>query len=492
MSGVSPHGPDSAPKFRSLAMLVLIFANFMDLIDATAVNVALPSIQRHLHTDASHLEWIVGGYTLAFAVVLITGGRLGDIFGRRTLFLTGVAGFTAASLAAALAGNGDILVAARIVQGGFAALMVPQVMASVQALYKPRERAGVFGVIGAVAGLAAVLGPLLGGWLVSADLFGWSWRSIFAINIPIGIALTLAALKWVPNTRSARPLRLDIPGLVLITTGLVLLVYPLVEGRALGWPGWIWLMLATSPVVLGVFAFHQRRRQARDGSPLVPMSLFKSRGFTAGSLAQFFFSASLAGFFMILALYLQSGLHFSAIGSGLVLLPFSLGAFIGSGAAVPLAARAGKPMVITGGILLAGAMLWSRHIIDVRGAGLSGWDLLWPMAVAGLGLGLQVVPLVDLAVATVDVRDAGAASGVYNTFQQSGSALGVALTGVVFFHTAGTHFDPGAFKTALLAGSMVAVIGFALSGLLGILLPPSGKVRHGIPDGETPALQPVR
>ncbi|MER7848867.1 DHA2 family efflux MFS transporter permease subunit [Kitasatospora sp. NPDC096077] len=480
--------PAPTTRHRGLAMFVLIFASFMDLLDTTVVNVALPSMQRDLGATSTQLEWVVGGYTLAFAVVLITGGRLGDIFGRQRLFLTGVAGFTAASLASALATSGEVLVGARVVQGAFAALMVPQVLASVQALFKPKERAAVLGAIGAVSGLATVLGPLLGGWLISVDAFGWHWRSIFAINIPIGTALMTAAWLFVPNTRSTRPLKLDWPGLLLASLGMILLVYPLVEGRALGWPAWIWAMLSACPLVLGVFAVNQKRRAARDGSPLMPMSLFTHRGFNAGSLTQFFFSASLAGFFLVLTLYLQLGLHFDAIGSGLALLPFSIGALLGSGVSVPLAPKAGKPMVVIGGLLQAGGILWARQVIDQQGAHLSGWDLLGPMALAGIGLGLLVVPLVDLAVATIDPRDAGAASGTYSTFQQVGGALGVAVAGVVFFGKAGTHFDPATMKTALLAAATVPAVGFALSAVTGLLLPPSSSVRHHTDDAEVPAV----
>jgi EmrB/QacA subfamily drug resistance transporter len=471
-------------------MFVLIFASFMDLLDTTIVNVALPSIGTDLDASPAHLEWIVGGYTLAFAVVLITGGRLGDIIGRKTMFLVGVAGFTAASLAASVAQDGNVLVGARIVQGAFAALMVPQVLASVQALFRPKERAAVLGVIGGVSGLAAVAGPLLGGWLVSADAFTIGWRSIFVINLPVGILLLAAAWKWVPNTRSAHPLRLDIPGLLLASAGLLLLVFPLVEGRDAGWPAWIWAMLAASPVALGLFVANQRRRMARDGSPLAPMHLFANRGFTSGSIVQLCFSGAMAGFFLVLTLYVQTGLRFSAIGAGLILLPFTAGGFVGSAISVPLAAKAGKPMVVLGAAMQAGAILWARQVIDAHGTQLSGWDLLWPLGLGGLGLGLLVVPLVDLALATVDVRDAGAASGVYSTFQQFGAALGVAVTGVVYFGETGIGRDPATLKTALLAAVIVPVAGYSLAALAAVLLPPSSLVRHDAADYEEQPADP--
>jgi len=443
-------------KHRNLAMFVLIFASFMDLLDVTIVNVALPSMRTSLDASAAHLEWIVSGYMLAFAVVLITGGRLGDIAGRRTVFLVGVTGFTAASLAASLATNGDMLVATRVVQGGFAALMVPQVLASVQALYAPKERAAVFGVIGGVAGMAAVIGPVLGGWLVSADAFGIGWRSIFVLNVPVGIALILATLAVVPNTRSTHPMKLDLAGFVLGTSALVLLVYPLIEGRQQDWPVWIWALLAASLVLFAVFVWHQRRLAASGGSPMVPMSLFSHRGFSAGSVVQASFQGSLAGFALVLTLYLQLGLGFSAIGAGLVLLPFSLGAFVGSGTSVPLAAKAGKQLVILGALLMAGAVAWTRWVVADAGSALSEWD----------------------TVATVDVRDAGAASGVYSTFQQFGAALGIAIIGTVFFSKVGLDYSADSLRAALETSTWIVIGGFLLCAVTALLLPPSGTARH--------------
>ena len=245
---------------RGLAMGVLIFASFMDLLDATIVNIALPSIRVDLDASGSQLEWVVGGYLLSFAVLMITGGRLGDIFGRRRLFVIGVLGFTAGSALACFAPTIGVLLVARVVQGGFAAMMVPQVLSSVQSLYAPRERPAVYGVIGAVSGMSAVIGPVLGGWLVSSDAFGIGWRSIFLINLPIGAVLLVLAVRWVPETRSEHPLRLDPVGLVLATAGLLGVVYALVEGRQQDWAAWIWAVGLGGVVVLAAFVVQQVRR----------------------------------------------------------------------------------------------------------------------------------------------------------------------------------------------------------------------------------------
>jgi predicted MFS family arabinose efflux permease len=226
-------------------------------------------------------------------------------------------------------------------------------------------------------------------------------------------------------------------------------------------------------VLLAVFVGHQVRKTRRGGSPLVPMKLFTNRPFAAGTITQFCFMGAMTGFFLVLTVYLQVGLRFTAIGAGLAVLPFSVGAFVGSALGVPLAGKIGKPMVFLGAALQSGAVLWAREVVSAQADGLSDWELLAPLALAGLGLGLFVIPLVDLTLATVDVRDAGAGSGVFNTFQQVGAALGVAVAGEVFFRSAGTDFSAANLRGALLVASEVAVAGYALAALGSLLLPPS-------------------
>lgn len=464
-------------EHRALAMFVLIVASFLDMLDASILNVALPVIRTDLGASPSGVEWMVGAYDLAFAAVLITGGRLGDIVGRRTVFSIGVAGFTLASALAACAWHGDTdLVVARFAQGGFAALMVPQVLASVQTLYPPAERAGVLGTIGAASGLATVIGPLLGGWLIAADPFGGGWRSLFVINVPIGIALLLAAVRWVPDTRAANPPKLDVLGFVLASATLVVLCYPLFEGPWLGWPGWIWAVFAAVPVLGLLFVAEQRRETARGGTPLVPMHLFTNRGFASGGITIMCFMGSSAGFFLVLALYLQGGLGFSALGAGSALLPFSFGALAGSGIAARLAAKASKAMVILGAGMTAAGLWWLRHTVSAQGGRLSGWDLLWPLAIGGLGLGLSVLPVTDLAVATVDVRNAGAVSGVFTSCQQVAGVLGIAVIATVFFGRVGQDPSFGALHEALLTAVWISIGGFSLTAVAGLTLPSSRTI----------------
>ena len=448
----------------------------MDLLDTTIVNVALPAIQESLDASTAQLEWIVSGYVLSFAVVLITAGRLGDIFGRKRLFLVGVSGFTLASASCAGAISGDMLVVSRLLQGAFAAVMIPQVLSIIQVLFAPRERAGVFGALGAISGLAAVAGPLVGGILVTQNAFDLGWRSVFIINIPVGILLFGAALVCIPESRATGRVRLDVPGVLLISATLFALVFGLIEGRALGWPVGIWIMIGASPVLIAVFIRYQKVRDEKTGSALVPPSLFRSRGYSAGVLTQFSFNASIGGFFLILVLYLQIGLGFSAIDAALATLPFSLGALVGSGLAVPLGPRLGKTLILIGALAQVAGYLWIRQIIETQANALTGADLIVPMAIAGLGLTLLVVPLTDVALSQTSLANAGAASGVFGTFQQVGSAIGVAVVGVVFFGVVGTSFTPTVLRDAFLAAMWVPISALGLSAIASFLLPGVAQV----------------
>ncbi|MBD0323870.1 MAG: MFS transporter, partial [Aldersonia sp.] len=270
----------STGRSRTAAVVVLLLASFMDLMDNTIVNVALPAIETSLDATPAQLEWVVSGYVLAFAAMLIAGGRLGDMLGRRTVFLIGTAGFTVASLLAGLVGSGTELVVVRLVQGLFAGVMVPQVLGTVQALYSPKERAGVYGIAGAVTGLAAVGGPLLGGAFVSGDVLGLGWRAIFLVNVPVGLVVVIGALILVPQTKADHPLSVDVLGIVLAVGGVLALVYPLIEGRQAGWPWWTIALFVLAPILLAAFVIHERRRANCGRALLLPLRLFADRGFS--------------------------------------------------------------------------------------------------------------------------------------------------------------------------------------------------------------------
>lgn len=452
---------------RTAAVVVLLLASFMDLMDSTIVNVALPSIEKGLGATAAQLEWVVSGYVLAFAAMLIAGGRLGDMLGRRTVFIIGTAGFTLASLWAGLSASGTELVVLRIAQGLFAGLMVPQVLGTVQALYPPKERAAVYGIAGAVTGLAAVAGPLLGGALVSGDVFGLGWRAIFLVNVPVGVLVLIGAFVLVPQTRSDHPLSLDVLGVVLAAGAVVALVYPLIEGRQAGWPWWTVALFVLAPILLGAFVVHERRRTRTGRALLLPLGLFADRGFSTGLIVQLSFQASVIGLLFVLSITVQYGFGFSAWEAGLVILPFSIAAGITSGAAAALVAKAGKTLVGVGSLLQAIGAGWSIAVI-AGGSDPTVTGLIGPMAIAGAGLGLVVVPLTDVVLAAVPVSDAGSASGTLSTFQQVGAGLGIAIVGTVFFNLLASSHQPGsAFG---IAAWIVVALG-VLAALTSLLLP---------------------
>ncbi|QKW37818.1 MFS transporter [Actinomadura sp. NAK00032] len=467
---------DSAGRGRTAAVVVLLLASFMDLMDNTIVNVALPSMERSLHTTAAQLEWVVSGYVLAFAAMLIAGGRLGDMVGRRTVFVVGTAGFTLASLWAGLSTSGAELVAVRIAQGLFAGAMVPQVLGTVQALYPPEKRAGVYGIAGAVTGVAAVAGPLLGGAFVSGDVFGLGWRAIFLVNVPVGVLVLIGALALVPQTKADHPLSLHVLGTVLAAGGVVALVYPLIEGRQAGWPWWTVLLFVLAPVLLAAFVLHERGRARGGHALLLPLRLFADRGFSAGLIVQLSFQASVIGFLFVLSITVQSGFGFSAWRAGLVVLPFSIAAAFTSGAAAALVAKAGKALVGLGALLQAIGTGWSIEVV-AGGSHPTVAGLIGPMAVAGAGLGLVVVPLTDVVLAAVPTDDAGSASGTLSTFQQVGGALGIAIVGTVFFDSVTSGRDLGdAFGVAAWL-----VVGLGLLAAFAALLLPHARPTPAVP-----------
>jgi EmrB/QacA subfamily drug resistance transporter len=452
-------------------VLVLVFATFMELLDTTIITVALPAIDIDLNATSSQLEWMVSGYVLAFAVLVITGGRLGDIFGRKRVFIIGLVGFTIASAACAFAATADTLVISRVIQGVFGALMIPQALSVIQVLFSPKERAGVFAVLGLVSGLAAVTGPLLGGYLVTENAFDMGWRSIFIINLPVGILLLIAAIIFIPESKSEKKIRLDVTGVLLISSALFLLVFGLIEGRPLGWPAGIWVMIGLSPILVGLFIWHQIRRDRLTGSALVPPSLFKSRGFSAGVIVQMAFGGSIGTFFLILIIYLQVALGFTPIEAGLATLPFSLGALLGSGASVPLVPRLGKFLILAGSITVISGYFWITRIVEAQADALTGGDLIVPMAIAGLGLAFVVVPLNDVALAEIAIANAGAASGVLGSIAQVGAAVGIAVVGVVFFGTIDEVFMPEIVREGFINGMWVPMGALVLVAIASSLLP---------------------
>ena len=459
-------------RSRGVATTVLMVATFMDLMDSTITNVALPTIGKNLGATPEQLEWTVAGYVIAFATLLITGGRLGDIFGHRRIFVIGIVGFTLASLGAALSQTGDLLVTSRVLQGGFAGIMMPQVLSSVQVMFAPEERAPVLGIIGSLSALGAVGGLILGGWLVTADLLGMGWRSIFLVNVPIGVVLVVAALLFVPRSRSEHPLRPDLVGVLLGGVGVFLVVFPLTDGRAAGWAWWIWAMLTMSPFVIVAFVWQQGRMLKAHKAPLLPLPLFHDRGFASGQLVQVLSSIGNGGYVLILLYYVQSALGFTALAAGLTLLPFALGSMAAAPLAILATKRIGKWAVLLGGLVQAAALTWVMWTIWTAGAVLTGWDVTAPLTLVGVGMMTLIMPLTSITLESVPTPDAGAASGTLTTFGQIGMVLGVALAGSVFF---GILQDTADARDAVTTALWVPIVAYGLAGLASVTMPDRTK-----------------
>ncbi|MFB4308242.1 MFS transporter [Actinomadura sp. GTD37] len=439
-------------------LLVLLTGIFITTLDFFIVNVAIPDIQSDLGAGTTAIQWVVAGFGLALGGGLITGGRLGDLFGRRRMYALGLAAFTAASLACGLAPSPGSLIAARVVQGIAAALLMPQVLGIINGAFTGERRARAFTAYGLALGLGGVFGQLIGGALIEADLFGTGWRSIFLINVPVGLVTLALVRRTVPAQRGTRGARLDAAGTLLATLGLVALVLPLIEGRRLGWPAWTWASLAASAVLLAAFALHQRLLDRRGGAPLVAPALFRERAFRVGSVLALAYTLALASFFLYLALYLQQGRGLSALESGLLFVALGAGYFAASTRATAVAARLGRQVLALGAAVQASGCLL---LIAALGDGV-GW-LVPGLALAGAGMGFVLAPLSSLVLSGVTDRHAASAAGVLSTAQQVGNALGVALVGIVFYG-AGDISD--AFRTSLIPVMAFCGVTAALARLL--------------------------
>jgi len=463
--------PPAAPEIhdridnrtRWAAFLTILVAQFMNLIDVTIVNVALPSLQRDMGATESQIEWVVAGYILVFALGLLPMGRYGDIIGRKRLFLIGVASFTMASVLCGLAPDIGFLVAARFLQGAAGAVMMPQVMAIAQTLFPPRARAGAFALFGLTAGLASVTGPILGGTLINMDLFGLGWRPIFLINLPIGLFAMIAAARLIPDLPGNPRLRNDWTGIGLIAAAMLALIFPLVEGRTFGWPLWSFLLMACSlPLFVGFVLWEAR--QDRLGRPQVmPISLLRAWNFVVGGAISMIYFSALPALFLVLALFLQLGFGFDPQRSGFATVPFPIGLLIGSVISGRLGARWQKQRIICGLIVLFLGIYWLRHIVLGVGASVDHWALLPPLMIGGLGLALSIGPLFQTILAGVPVADAGAGSGVLQAIQQAGGALGVAVISQIFFATLARATAEGASREAAFVEAMSGAMIYNLS-----------------------------
>lgn len=447
-------------------LIVVLAGTLMIVLDFFIVNVMLPSIQAGLHASSGELEWVIAGYGLPFAVFLITAGRLGDRFGRRRMFMLGIAVFTLASVACAVAWSATSLVAARVLQGVGAALISPNVLSIIGVLYTGRERLRALRSYGLVMGLGAIGGQILGGLLIHADIAGLSWRAAFLVNIPVGIAAWLLSPKVVPESRAERPQRLDIGGMGLISAALVLLVLPLVQGRDLGWPAWSFVSLACAPVALAAFGAYQVRLVRRGREPLLDPRLFRRRAFSAGLATQVTFWCGQASFFLVLTLYLQDGRGLSALQAGLVF-TIMAAAFVAASLRAPgLTGRFGRELIAVGALTVVAGDVALLVAVSQIGVGSSVAWLAPGLLLVGAGQGLCITPLAGIVMAGLDPQQAGAASGPLSTMQQVGNSVGVAITGVVFFEVLAHHGFANALMASLAQLGVLALLAAAVSQLI--------------------------
>ncbi|MEV0196699.1 DHA2 family efflux MFS transporter permease subunit [Nonomuraea sp. NPDC050691] len=457
-----------------MALVVILLASFMDLLDVTIVNITLPSVRTELNASPAHLQWMLTGYTLAFALGIITGARLGDLYGYKRVFLTGIAGFTAASALCGAAPTAEVLVCARIVQGLFAAVMVPQVLSQIQLMYAPHERGGAMAAFSSLSGLAAATGPILGAVLLQADWFGQGWRTVFWINIPVGILAFLTAAAVLPEARSTTRPRLDLTGVLISSAGLILILYPLIKGsEERPWPLWAYVSMILGVIVLAGFVRHQRRLSGRGKSPLIEVGLLRMRSVGGGLLTQFLFFLPVMGFFLTFMQLLQPGLGMTPMSSGLTILPWPIATTIaaGLGAAV-LLPRLGRITVQIGLVVLALGFALLALTAGSATPGTNWLDFLPGVVVGGLGMGLTVAPLAQLTLEKIPTRHAASGSGLFNTIAQLGASVGVALFGTVFFAQVPAHAgEPtggyaSAFTATIWSSLLLLAVTFAVSFLL--------------------------
>lgn len=430
-TGAAQHSPWAA-------LTGCLLGVFMQMLDTTIVNIALPDITTELVASTSQQLLVLSVYTLAFACTLLPAATLGDRLGRRRLFLASVVAFSVTSVLCGLASNPVELIVFRGAQGVSAALMSAQTLALIAAMF-PRTRHGlVFGIYGAVAGCAAMLGPVLGGLLVTTDVLGWGWRTIFFVNVPLGVLACALAWRRLPSLRGSAGARVDVAGVVTSALGLFLLLYPLAVGRELRWPPTLWVMLGASALLLAAFVAVQRRVARRGGNPLLRLELFSSRAFSVGVVLSLLFFSVFAGFFFTVSAAMQFGLGYSALRTGLLALPFAVGGAVGSVTSPLIAGRLGGPRTLAlGAVVLAVGLGWLGAAVTPALGALSVPAVIAPLVVGGLGTGLFVAPLQTVILSGTSEATVGSASGCVPTVQQIGASIGLAVVTVFFFGQVG-------------------------------------------------------
>lgn len=427
------HSLQLAEKERpsALALAILLLGGFITVFDLFVVNVAIPSMQSDLGVGFAEIGFVIAGYELAFGVLLIAGGRLGDRHGRRRLFMLGMAGFAVTSFLCGIAPDATSLIIARLLQGATGAILFPQVYALLRVMYDDDGRRRAFGLLGMTLGLAAIAGQVLGGLIVESNLFGLGWRIIFLINLPIGLIAVLAA-RIIPESGSSDALRVDWPGIGLATMGLLLLLLPLLEGPNIGWPIWTWISMAASIVLLATFLAWEHLVAKRGGDPAIDLTLFRNMGFSAGSLVVLLIYSTSTSLFLCFALLVQSGLGLTPFEAGMLFAPASVGFVASSMLAPKLVARFGNISIAGGALIYAAGIGWLIVAASGLVDGAETFALIPPLILFGFGQGLSMTPLLNLVIGYVEESHAGMAAGFISTMQQVGGAFGVSVVGIFF------------------------------------------------------------
>ncbi|MGH8875754.1 MAG: MFS transporter [Stackebrandtia sp.] len=454
-------------RWRWAALSVILAGSAMELLDSSVTAVAGPTMRADLGGGAGLIQWLTAAYTLAMVGGLLIGARLGDIFGRRRMFLLGAAGFTFTSLAVAVSVSPETAIAARVAQGLFGAAMVPQVFALIKSMFPASEAQKAFGLAGPIMGAAAIGGPSLAGALIGLDAFGTGWRMVFGINLPIGIAIIVLAAKLLPRDGRATSATLDLAGAGLASAASALLIYPLVQGREAGWPAWTFAMIAASVALFAGFGVHQVRRSSRGGDVLVVPSLFRKRAFNGGLILGVLLMAAMAGMGLIMGLHLQLGLHFSPLAAAAAMIPFAvaMGGTMGFGDKL---ARFGRKTLMAGALLKAAGVTVILITLDQAGAELAWYQLIPGLLLAGAGAAMFMGRYFDSVMQAVAPHEIGSASGTLTSVQQLGASFGIAVLGTIFFGGFAGDIDSLLTATRFALGATVVVLllgfgaGFAL------------------------------
>jgi EmrB/QacA subfamily drug resistance transporter len=462
-----------------LGFAVVVAASVMDLLDSTIAQTAAPAIRRDLGGSYASLEWISAAYTLAMAVTLLLGSRLGDVFGRRKVLLAGLGAFVVTSALCSLAPSPTALIAARALQGTTAAVMVPQGFGLIRELFGDEGQQKAFGVFGPIMGLAAIAGPLVGGGLVNLDVLGTGWRAIFLVNVPLGLIALAAGRRFLPRTAPATPgVRLDVPSVTLAMVGGFALVYPLIQGREHGWPVWSFALLAGGILTLTAFAALQARRKRQGRAPLVEPSILRRRAYVAGLAVVLGFIGAMGGMMIALNVMFQTGLGFTPLACAVATVAVPIAAIGGSITSSSLLARLGRHTMHTGIVVMAAGLVAADLVMRSAGGGLTAWELAGPLTVTGFGMGMVFVPMFDVILAGVAPHELGSASGLLESIQQLAMSIGIAAVGTVLFDGVGAGHGPVAFVGASDQALLVAVAFLAAACAAVFWLPRHARATH--------------